>query len=457
MQDFIFKYFIMPYFFKYKKLKRFQYYKELKKRDLMTQKELKEIQWNKLKLLINHCYENIPYYRKLFKLNGIHPENIKTFEDFAQIPILTKQDIKENFNDLFSTKLSEKDIFYDSTSGSTGIPLQLARSWDDQEYGAALKYRSNAWCGWNYWHKSVWLVSDTRRITELESLKGRIILGIQRKLVINTKKITRENMFKWADQIKKYKPRHIYGYSSIITEFARFLTDNKIYISNIEGVFSTAEVLRDRELISKAFNAPVYDQYGSSEIFCTAHECPKGNMHLNIDEIFVEFQDISNDSEIKKMIFTPLYLYGFPLLRYDIQDSAIPNKKQCECGLPYPVIELKVGRISDNLISDKGKLVSGVTLSWYLTDATKGISQYELIQENFSNITIKIICEEKFRQDNERNIRELLAEMLNSSDLNINFEYVDVILPGKNGKYRPILSKVINNFQKLKTEKSYIN
>jgi len=63
-----------------------------------------------------------------------------------------------------------------------------------------------------------------------------------------------------------------------------------------------------------------------------------------------------------------------------------------------------------------------------------------------------MVCEEQFREENERNIRELLIEMLNSPDLNINFEYVEVILPGKNGKYRPISSKVINDFQKLKTQ-----
>jgi phenylacetate-CoA ligase len=270
MQDSIFKNFIMPYFFKYKKLKRFDYYKELKERDQMSQEKLSEIQWHKLKLLINHCYKNIPYYRRLFDLHRIHPEDIKNLNDYKQIPLLTKQDIKENFKDLINPNLPEKDIFYDSTSGSTGIPLQLARSWDDQEYGAALKYRSNAWCGWNYWHKSVWLVSDSRRITELESVKGRIILAMQRKLVINTKKITNENMFKWADQIKKYRPKHIYGYSSIITEFSRFLIDNNIVIPDIEGVFSTAEVLRNREIISRlaqgvrelrAHTSASHDQY----------------------------------------------------------------------------------------------------------------------------------------------------------------------------------------------------
>jgi phenylacetate-CoA ligase len=449
MNKLFYKYIVMPFFFRLKNLKRFRYYKEIKERDYLTVEELKKIQWRKLKLLVDHCYYKIPYYKKLFDKNMIHPDKIRTLEDFAQIPVLTKHDIKEHFNDLINPYLKQKDIFYDSTSGSTGIPLQLARSWDDQEYGAALKYRSNSWCGWNYWNKSVWLVSDTRRIKELDSLKGRIILAIQRKLVINTKNITKENMFDWVNQIKKYKPDFLYGYSSIINEFARFIMENNITVSGVNGVISTAETLRNRDLISQAFNAPVYDQYGSSEIFCTAHECIKGNMHFNIDEILVEFADISDSSEIKKMICTPLYLYGMPLLRYDIQDSAIPVVSKCDCGLPYPIIDLKVGRLSDNLISDKGKLVSGVTLSWYLTDATHKIEQYQIIQEKFNDFVVKMVCPPEYRDNNENEIRILLSEMLEMNNFNIKFEYLNQIPPGKNGKYRPIFSKMIDNYKKV--------
>lgn len=447
MNNFVYRNIIMPYFFKFKGLKRFEYYKEMKERDKLSYEQLKKVQWRKLKLLLDHCYYKIPYYRKLFDENNIHPDKIKNLEDFKQIPVLTKQDIKKNFKNLINPHLKQKDIFYDSTSGSTGIPLQLARSWDDQEYGAAIKYRSNSWCGWNYWQKSVWLVSDTRRIKELDSIKGQIILAIQRKLVINTKNITKNNMFEWVKQIKKYKPDFIYGYSSILSEFSGFIIDNNIEFTGINGVISTAETLRHRDMITRAFNAPVYDQYGSSEIFCTAHECKKGNMHLNIDEILIEYENISDDSEIKKMICTPLYLYGMPLLRYDIQDCAVEINKHCSCGLPYPLIDLKVGRISDNLISDKSKLVSGVTLSWYLTDATREIEQYQIIQNNYNDFSIKMVCPSEYTEYNEKQIKILLAEMLKMQNLNIRFQYVDKIYPEKNGKYKPVYSKVIENFK----------
>ena len=197
--------------------------------------------------------------------------------------------------------------------------------------------------------------------------------------------------------------------------------------------------------MSLAYNAPVYDQYGASEVPCIAHECKKGKMHLNIDEVLLEFVDIPGTPDIKKVVCTPLYIYGMPLLRYDLGDSAVPSTKQCDCGLPYPVIELKVGRVSDNIISPTGKIVSGITFGWYLTEATQGISQFQLVQEEVDNFTIKIVSEHKENEENERHIRELLHEMLNTSDIKINFEYTDVILPGSNGKYRPIISKATIN------------
>jgi len=423
---------------------RIKYYNLLRKRDRLSLEELKIIQLSRLKLLVKHCYNNIPYYRELFRKNDIRPEDIKSLKDYSRIPVLTKDNIREHFNELINPALSKSEIIYDSTSGSTGIPLKLVRSVDDQDYGFALRYRSNAWCGWNYTDKSVWFVSDTRHISDVEQVKGRFRYWLMNRLVLNTRNITRNQMESWVKQIKQFKPEQVYGYSSLLAEFAHFVLEKGYTFKGIKGVFSTSEVLINRKLISEAFNAPVYDQYGASEIPCIAHECKDGNMHLNIDEVVVEFEDTIYDSDIKKMVCTPLYLYGMPLLRYDILDCAIPVKKSCTCGLSYPIIELKVGRLSDNLLSSSGKLVSGITLSWYITEATKGLYQYEIIQEDFYNFRVRLVTSDAYKTQNEQSIRELLSEMLSMQDIRIKFEYPERILPGKNGKYRPITSKVVN-------------
>jgi phenylacetate-CoA ligase len=179
-------------------------------------------------------------------------------------------------------------------------------------------------------------------------------------------------------------------------------------------------------------------------------------MHLNSDEILVEFEDIPGIHGIKKIICTPLYLRTMPFLRYEVGDTAIPIEKQCDCGLPYPVIELKVGRISDNLISASGKVISGVTLAWYIVDAVEGVHQYQIIQNHLSDITVKLVSEQEYIKRNEESIKNLLYETMGSTEINIKFEYPDEIRSGKNGKFCPIISNVINKPNKQASIDEYI-
>ena len=65
-----------------------------------------------LKRLLKHAYQNVPFYKKRFENHGIHPEDIKSFDDFAQFPLLSREDIKKCGHDLLSTNAKE-------TGGST--------------------------------------------------------------------------------------------------------------------------------------------------------------------------------------------------------------------------------------------------------------------------------------------------------------------------------------------------
>lgn len=454
MEKFIFKNIIIPVFLRLKNQNRLNYYKKITQNNSLSIDELKEIQWHKLKSLINHCYKNIPYYKNLFDENGIHPDDIVDLESYKNIPLLKKQNIRDNSEELIDPRISKKDLCCSSTGGSTGIPVKIYKSREDREYGFAVRYRSNKWCGWEYGDKSAWIVSDTRRLMDSNTFKGKLGSWINRKLILNTKNTNIENMFKWAEQIKKYKPEQVYGYATILGKFARFLIDNNIYLDGIKGVFSTAEILRDRETISKAFNAPVYDQYGASEIPCIAHECPEGNMHINIDEVLVEYIDIKENNEIKKIICTPLYLYGVPLLRYEIGDCVMSTPKKCSCGLNYPVLEIKVSRMSDNLISPHGIIAPSLDFGVHIANMTEGVKQFQLIQENLTDFTFKIVCEEKVRQQNEKIIKEILHKILatKDGDINIKFEYQNYIPNCESGKFRPVISKVIDSQNKINSE-----
>lgn len=435
---------LLPIFYKIRGYKRLEYFFELRKRDLKSYEELKELQWKKLEDLIHHCYNMIPYYKSLFLSLGLHPDNFKSENDIKNIPILTRDILRDNYEKFFDPDIDRSKYWYDKTSGSTGHALNYARTEDEKEYAFSLRYRSNAWADWNYYDKSAWIVTDARRITQINSLRGKASLFIAGRLQFDTKNITKSEMFKWASSIKKFAPSVIYGYSSILSEFSEFLLENNIEINGIKSVISTAEPLIKREIISKAFNARVFDQYGASELPCISHECKYGSMHLNFDEMFVEFEKISPTSDLKKIIITPLFIKSFPLLRYELGDVAVPAIKKCKCNLPYPVIELKAGRISDNLVARDGRIISGVTVGWYINYITQNIKQFKIVQNDYNDIVVYAVSDRdsSIMEDNYA-IIEYFKNIFQDATIKVEINYVHKIIPGENGKMRTVISRVL--------------
>ncbi|MCJ7508773.1 MAG: hypothetical protein MUO85_08610, partial [candidate division Zixibacteria bacterium] len=67
--------------------------------------QIREYQWQKIKNLLEHAYHNVPFYQERFDKLGIKPEDIKNFDDFAKLPVLKKDDVKNNLE-----KLKAKDF-----------------------------------------------------------------------------------------------------------------------------------------------------------------------------------------------------------------------------------------------------------------------------------------------------------------------------------------------------------
>ena len=72
--------------------------------------KIREHQLSELKKLLWQAHEYVPYYTKLFKRIGFHPEDLKTLEDLSLLPVLTKDDIRNNFEDFLATNLKPPSI-----------------------------------------------------------------------------------------------------------------------------------------------------------------------------------------------------------------------------------------------------------------------------------------------------------------------------------------------------------
>ena len=112
------------------------YYDFLEESQWWPKERLKEYQDKKLRSLINHAYTSVPYYRAVFDRHGIRPEDIRTSDDLAKVPILTKDIIRENFPDkiVVGNEDNRRDGIW-TTGGSTGEPLKFFSRGDQTEKG----------------------------------------------------------------------------------------------------------------------------------------------------------------------------------------------------------------------------------------------------------------------------------------------------------------------------------
>ncbi len=104
--------------------------KEFEDRQWLSKADNIEYQNNKLRLLIRHAYENIPYYNKMMSSCKLIPEDIQKIEDLYKLPVITRNTVRENQKNMVARNYKPSQLIKGYTSGTTGSPLELI--WDDR-------------------------------------------------------------------------------------------------------------------------------------------------------------------------------------------------------------------------------------------------------------------------------------------------------------------------------------
>lgn len=434
-------------YYRWKGMKRFSYYSGLLANERRSSQEIHSVQWTKLTSLLEHAYQTVPYYRRLFEQVGMHPKDVRSTEDFARFPVLTKDAIRRHRDEILSQTAAPDSYFLHSTSGSTAQPISFYRGWDYNEYAnTAGGYRSFHRAGWRPGEKlfMVW-GPPLERLEWPKTTLGKLrrTLGEWARdtgdLVCSAFDATPEKMAEWVRTFRHKRPHYIYGYTSALATFGRYLEKEGIRLSNIRGVISTAETLypEQRELFQRVFGGIVIDQYGSREVCSIAASCIHGNMHINSDLVYVEFVDFPGNPAIKKILVTDLENRIFPFLRYDIGDIGAPSVTNCCCGLPFPVMQMKLGRVSDNFLSPEGRIVHGNFFK-HLMDNIPGIAEFQFRQVQEDKIVLSLKQSEKFGPETEEYLKKVHVWVKRdfSERAQLLIQYVDCIPRTEMGKYR---------------------
>jgi phenylacetate-CoA ligase len=409
---------------------RFKYYKTLLNNLKLTRVEIINSQNENIQKLIIHAYNSTVYYKELFDSNKLNPYDIKTNNDLLLIPPLTKEIIANNIeklksNDKYGIKLTKV-----TSGGSTGVQAVIYKSHFFEEVSRGAWLRNNAMIGWMPGDKSVWIWgSPIEHIAQKKSIKVKLGIFLNRRIILNAYKYSTSDFPQWYKTILKFKPKVVFGYSSIILEFAQFLISNNLLLPTVKLVVSTTEKLNNREIIEKAFQCNVHDQYGCREIITIAIESRKDEMLLTDDIVLL------NTNESNEILLTALHSFGFPLINYRVGDTGnIVGKPHSANEFPFPVFNLKIGRITDNFINHQNIKVSSSAFSTYLSTLNLNIKEHQFIQNDYKSFTVNFIITNSTNIDSYKYEVQKCLEEYFGENLSIKFQNVDRIQSEKSGK-----------------------
>src|SRR5262245_61395064 len=74
-----------------------------------------------LREIVRHACTTVPYYRQRWHRTGLRLGDLRTLDDLAQFPVLTKDDLRANGDALRSDEYLNRHVYTKTTSGSTGV------------------------------------------------------------------------------------------------------------------------------------------------------------------------------------------------------------------------------------------------------------------------------------------------------------------------------------------------
>ena len=423
---------------------------ELEKTQWLSPTQIEDLQQKKLHDLLVHAYENVPYYRKMFKEIKLKPDDIKSIDDLSKLPFLTKEIIRKNFpHNITPNNYNKSQLIKFCSGGTTGEPLISYKDNNAISWGLGATYRGWSWSGYRLGDRYAMLWRSPDTIEEYSKLYKRIENFTRRNIFLPSFDMNKETLFKHVRQLRKYKPKVIRASPSAAYILAKFMEYEGIDDIKPNAILTTADKLYDfqRETIESQFGCDIFDGYGSNEIRLIAFECEEHNgYHISAENVIVEFIKDGEHvapSELGEIVITDLNNYAMPFIRYKIGDVGIPSDELCSCGRGLPLMRSVEGRLNNFVITPEGRLLS----SSFFIDLFRNIEfikEFRVIQETKENIIIKIVSESKLNEKETANLVEHVRK--NIGDIKMIIDYADSIPPTKSGKLQLVVSKVPINF-----------
>ena len=359
-----------------------------------SREELVEFQSNRLRRIVRHAWENVPFYRARFERAGVRPEDVRGVGDLERLPIVEKSELRSRpLSEITARGVDLEALLERHTSGSTGQPFTIRRTPAEDRLLYLFRLRAHRQCGVRAFDRMALLVEPTIGGDGRSRLRRlRHSLGMFRLESLSCFEEP-EVLLKQLDELA---PAVIAGYPSTLALVAQRLRHTDFPRIRPRTVLAGAEPLEPhvRERISQAFGVPVFDLYGAHEFGLIAWECPQGGaLHVCDDNLILEVLRDGRpaaEGERGEVVATGLHSFAMPFIRYHLGDVVMRGAQSCRCGQPFSMLRAIDGRAAHYLslggrsvhpFEVTGRLLQG-DVSW--------IDRHQFAQEREDAVVLRI-------------------------------------------------------------------
>lgn len=361
-----------------------------------ARQDLVAFQEARLRRLVAHAYENVPYYRALFDRHGLDPRHIRTVADLGRIPVTSKRDLQEaRPTDVVARGLDAGRLLVHMTSGSSGEPVTIRRAWLEERHATAFRLRAFHDFGVRPWDRWVNISVVRSHDPRDWDLLQRVIraLGLYRKTALDCRRPIPE----LVARLDALRPDVITGFPGVLARIGHAIARERPRALRPRLVITGGEVLTPllRRQIAESFQASVRELYATHELGVVAWQCRQGTiLHVADDSVIVEVLKDGRPvkpGEAGEVVVTRLFAFAMPFIRYRLGDVVTRGDITCPCGAPFSTIRTVQGRMLDYFPLAGGRLLHPYELlSIVLEAAGRWIGQYQLTQERPDRVVFRV-------------------------------------------------------------------